>query len=365
MNSAPASHQDMPDPTRGGARERSTLANHPLAQLTVVRFREFLREPEALFWVFIFPILLAAGLGLAFRNRPPEVLQVGAVTPNLAQALRTEKLLSVREFNSEHGLQALRSGKVALLALPGPNGGISYEYDDTNPEGRTARMLADRAVQRAAGRVDPVSSSDRILREPGSRYIDFLIPGLLGMNLMGSGIWGMGFTIVDSRRKKLLKRLVATPMPRHYYLLSFALARLSMLVVEVGVLIGFGALVFQVPVRGSLLDIAVLSVVSSLAFGAIGLLIASRAQTIEAVSGIMNVVMMPMWILSGVFFSAQRFPDALQPVIRALPLTAVIDALRANMLQGAGFAQLAPQLGILGIWTIVCFTLALKIFRWR
>jgi ABC-2 type transport system permease protein len=342
-----------------------TLSGHPLAQLTLVRFREFLREPEALFWVFVFPILLAAGLGMAFRNRPPEVLQVGALSAELTQSLRTEKLLDVREFNAASGLQALRTGKVALLAVPGPGGTIVYEYDDTNPEGRTARMLADRAVQRAAGRVDPVGAKDRILREPGSRYIDFLIPGLLGMNLMGSGIWGMGFTIVDSRRKKLLKRLVATPMPRHYYLLSFALSRLLMLVVEVGVLLGFGAWVFKVPVRGSLLDIAVLCVVSSLAFGSLGLLIASRAQTIEAVSGIMNVVMMPMWILSGVFFSAQRFPDFLQPVIRVLPLTAVIDALRANMLQGAGFTQLAPQLGILGCWTIVCFSVALRIFRWR
>lgn len=344
---------------------RRRLAEHPLAQLTLVRFREFLREPEALFWVFIFPIILAAGLGIAFRNRPPEVLQIGAVTPSLSRSLRTEKLLSVREFNPETGLQALRAGKVALLAVPGPNGAVVYEYDDTNPEGRTARMLADRAVQRAAGRVDPVGANDRILREPGSRYIDFLIPGLLGMNLMSSGIWGLGFTIVDSRRKKLIKRLVATPMPRHYYLLSFALSRLLMLGVEVGVLIGFGAFVFQVPVRGSLFDMAVLCLVSSFAFGSLGLLIASRAQTIEAVSGIMNVVMMPMWIVSGVFFSAQRFPDFVQPLIRVLPLTAVIDALRANMLQGAGIVQLAPQLGILGCWTIVCFSVALKIFRWR
>jgi ABC-2 type transport system permease protein len=365
MNSAPASRPIEPAISGRGKRERRTFANHPLTQLTLVRFREFMREPEALFWVFVFPILLAAGLGMAFRNRPPEVLQIGAVTTNLTRSLRTEKLLDVREFSRETGQRALRDGKVALLAVPGPNGAIVYEYDDTNPEGRTARMLADRAVQRSAGRVDPVGSNDRILREPGSRYIDFLIPGLLGMNLMGSAIWGLGFAIVDARRKKLMKRLAATPMPRQYYLLSFALSRLLLLVLEVGILLGFGALVFQVPVRGSLLDIAVLCVVSSLAFGAIGLLIASRAQTIEAASGLMNVVMMPMWILSGVFFSAQRFPDALQPVIRLLPLTAVIDALRANMLQGAGFVQLAPQLGILACWTIVCFTVALKIFRWR
>jgi ABC-type multidrug transport system permease subunit len=226
-------------------------------------------------------------------------------------------------------------------------------------------MLADRAIQRAAGRLDVVASDDKMLREPGSRYIDFLIPGLLGMNLMGSAIWGMGFTIVDARRKKLMKRLVATPMPRHYYLLSFALSRLLLLVVEVGVLVGFGALVFRVPLRGSLFDLGALCVLGSMSFGAVGLLIASRVQTIEAASGIMNVVMMPMWIVSGVFFSAQRFPDLLQPVIKVLPLTAIIDALRANMLQGAGFAQLAPQLAILGAWMVLCFTLALRIFRWR
>jgi len=315
-------------------------ADHPLAQLTLVRFREFWREPEAIFWVFIFPVLLAAGLGLAFRNRPPDVLGIAAVTPELARSLRP-------------------------AAPPCRCGAVVYRYDDTNPEGRTARMLADGAVQRAAGRADPVPSSDRLIREPGSRYIDFLVPGLLGMNLMGSAIWGMGFAIVDARRKKLMKRLIATPMPRHYYLLSFVLARLLLLVVEVGVLLGFGAWVFQVPVRGSLLDLALLCVLGSLAFSALGLLIASRAQTIEAASGLMNTVMMPMWIVSGVFFSAQRFPGALQPIIRALPLTAVIDALRAHMLQGAGLAQVVPQLGVLGVWLLVCFTLALKLFRWR
>jgi len=182
---------------------------------------------------------------------------------------------------------------------------------------------------------------------------------------MGSAIWGMGFAIVDARRKKLMKRLIATPMPRHYYLLSFVLARLLLLVVEVGVLLGFGAWVFQVPVRGSIPDLAVLCVLGSLAFSALGLLIASRAKTIEAASGLMNTAMMPMWIVSGVFFSAQRFPGVLQPMIRALPLTAVIDALRANMLQGANLAQVAPQLGVLGAWLVVCFTLALKLFRWR
>ncbi len=345
-------------------RERS-LAGHALVQLTLTRFREFLREPEALFWVFIFPILLAAGLGLAFRNRPADVLKIATVTPELARALRQDKLLDVQQLSVPAAERALRTGKVALVAEPGPDGALVCHFDDTNPEGRTARMLAERAVERAAGRVDPVPVSDRLMREPGSRYIDFLIPGLLGMNLMGSAIWGMGFAIVDARRRKLMKRLIATPMPRHYYLLSFLLSRLVMLVIEVGFLLGFGILVFKVPMRGSLGDLALLCVTASLSFGALGLLIASRARTIEAASGLMNLVMMPMWIVSGVFFSAQRFPDMLQPVIKALPLTAAIDALRANMLQGAGLAQVSPELLVLAAWLAVCFPVALKLFRWR
>src|ERR1035438_9104939 len=340
-------------------------SNHPLFQLTLVRFREFMREPEALFWVFIFPILLAAGLGIAFRNRPAEVLQIAAVTPQLAAPLRAEKLLDVQQLSPPDAAAALRNGKVALEADPGPNGAVVYRFDDTNPEGRAARMLADRALQRAAGRQDPVAFTDRLMREPGSRHIDFLIPGLLGMNLMGSAIWGMGFAIVDARRKKLIKRLVATPMPRQYYLLSFLLWRLALLAIEVGVVLGFGHYVFGVPVRGSAASLAALCVLGSLSFSALGLLIASRAKTIEAASGLMNVTMMPMWIVSGVFFSSERFPAALQPVIQALPLTAAIGALRANMLQGAGLAQLAPQIGVLGAWLIVCFALALKLFRWR
>lgn len=342
-----------------------TWIDHPLAQMTLVRFREFWREPEALFWVFIFPILMSAGLGIAFRNRPPETLKIGAVTPELTQSLRREKLLDVQQLSPDAGREALRTGKVVLLALPSPDGGVTYQFDDTNPEGRTAHMLADDAVQQAGGRSDPVRTANQIMREAGSRYIDFLVPGLLGMNLMGSAIWGLGFGIVDARRKKLLKRLVASPMPRHYYLLSFVISRVFMLVLEVAVVLGFGVLVFGVPVRGSLLVLAGICILASLAFGSLGLLLASRVQTIEGVSGLMNLVMLPMWILSGVFFSAQRFPDALQPVIKALPLTAAIDALRANILQGAGFAQLTPQTGILAAWLVVCFTVALKIFRWR
>ena len=341
------------------------MSDHPLFQLTLVRFREFLREPEALFWVFGFPLLLAAGLGLAFRNTPAEVLTVGVVGTDLT-AFDSASALAVEPFPTvDDGLRALREGKVALLVERPADGSVLYHYDDTNPEGRDARMRADMAVQERAGRTDPVVAEDQFMREPGSRYIDFLIPGLLGMNLMGGSIWSMGFAIVDARRRKLMKRLVATPMPRHYFLLSFLISRLAMLVVEVGAFLGFAVLVFGVPVRGSLVLVAALCVLGTLAFGAIGLLLSSRARTIETASGLMNLTMLPMWILSGVFFSSQRFPDVVQPIIEALPLTALNDALRATMLQGATLTQIAPQLGVLAAWLIVCFPLALKLFRWR
>jgi ABC-type multidrug transport system permease subunit len=339
---------------------------HPLAQLTLVRMREFLREPEALFWSLLFPILLAGGLGIAFRNRPPDVLKIATEDTALAEALRKEPLLDVQLRSVGTGERALHAGEVALLAMrDSANQSVVYRYDDTNPEGRTARMLADAAIQRAGGRADPVSSADRLMHETGSRYIDFLVPGLIGMGIMGNSIWGLGFSIVDARRRKLMKRIMATPMRRHHYLLSFLLFRMTLLVVEVGVPLVFGLLVFGVPFRGSIFSLIGYCVLGSLTFSAIGLLLASRVRTIEAISGLTNVVMLPMWVLSGVFFSAQRFPDAVQPIIRALPLTVLIDSLRGIMLQGAGPVALAREAATLTIWLIGCFAIALRLFRWR
>ena len=344
-------------------------ADHPLVQLTQVRYREFFREPEAVFWVFIFPVLLAAGLGLAFRNRPPERTVVAVVAADssaetLAHALRETSELEVRLLSDSAANEALRTGDVAVVAVPSSRE-VEYRYDDTRPESRTARLLVDDALQRAAGRRDLVAMRDALVRERGSRYIDFLVPGLVGMNLMGSGIWGLGFAIVDARKKRLLKRLIATPMSRPQFLASFVLSRLTLLVIEVGLLLGFGILAFGVPLRGSLPALLLICLASSLAFTSLGLLIASRVQTIEGASGLMNLVMLPMWIFSGVFFSASRFPDTIQPFIQVLPLTAVVDALRANMLRGAGLEAVAADLTIIVAWLVVSFLLALKLFRWR
>ena len=350
--------------------ERRGWRDHPLVQLTLVRYREFFREPEAVFWVFVFPILLTAGLGIAFRNQTPERSAVAVVrdapgADGLRAALAADSALRVETLTETEAAAALRTGRVSLVVVPQETSGVEYRFDRERPEGRAARLLADAAVQAAAGRRNPVDAYDRLVSEPGSRYVDFVVPGLLGMNLMGSGIWGLGFAIVDARRKKLLKRLIATPMSRTQYLASFVLSRLTMLVVEVALLLGFAVIAFGVPVRGSLASLAAICLLSSLGFGALGLLIASRAQTVEGVSGLMNLVMLPMWIFSGVFFSASRFPDAIQPFVQVLPLTAVIDALRGSMLEGAGPAQLLPELGIIAGWLVVSFVLAVRLFRWR
>ncbi len=341
-----------------------------LRELTINRFREIIREPEAVFWTFVFPILLAVGLGIAFRTKPAETIHVGLVQSgpfaDILGALTAHDGIEVDQLPSIDSAQAMmRSGRIALVIVPGDPGHVDYLYDDTRPDARLARLVADDAIQRGAGRDDPVTSDEQLVREPGSRYIDFVIPGLIGMNIMGSTIWSLGYTIVDARRRKVLKRLVSTPMSRAQYLLSFVIARLAMLVVEVAVILGFAVFAFGVPLRGSFLQFAVIIVATAFAFGGLGLLMASRARTIEGASGLMNAAMMPMWVLSGVFFSAEHFPKVVQPVIQLLPLTASIDALRATMLRGDGWFVVAPEIGLLALWSLVCGAIALKLFRWR
>lgn len=346
------------------------FVSRALVELSSVRFKEFIREPEALFWTFVFPILLAIGLGIAFRNRPAEVVHIAVVgttaeATRVAAAARADKGLAVEQLSADSAAVALRTGRVALVVMPQADGRVEYRFDDTRPDSRNARLLADDAIQRGFGRSDAVVVSESHVRERGSRYIDFVIPGLLGMNIMGSSIWGLGYTIVDARRKKLLKRLVATPMSRVEYLLSYLISRIALLVAEVVALLGFAVVFFGVPVRGSLAELALIILVSVFAFGGLGLLIASRAQTIEGASGLMNVAMMPMWVLSGVFFSSENFPRVVQPFIQALPLTATNNALRASMLRGAGWGAIGPELLLLGVWTVATLWLALKWFRWR
>lgn len=338
-----------------------------LFELTIARVKEFARETEAVFWVFGFPLLLTVALGFAFREKPPDRIPIGVVDGPQAtarlEALAKSPALMPRLYSEKEGREELRRGKISLLV--GGEATPVYQFDPTRPESRTARLEADHALQVAAGQRPAFVPRDVEVREQGSRYIDFLVPGLLGMNLMGTGMWGMGFNIVNARMKKLLKRLIATPMRKSDYLISQFLSRLVFLVVEVVLLVVFAWLVFDVRVSGSMLLFALICLVGGMAFASLGLLVASRARTLEAVSGMMNLVMMPMWLCSGVFFSYERFPEAAKPFIRALPLTALNDSLRAVMNDAAGLAAVTPQLANLTLWSVVTYFVALKIFRWQ
>jgi ABC-type multidrug transport system permease subunit len=228
-----------------------------------------------------------------------------------------------------------------------------------------ARAIVDDVLQRAEGRADPTPVRDHLVTEPGSRYIDFLIPGLLGFNLMSSGLWGVGFVIVEMRVRKLIKRMMATPMSRVHFLLSFVLVRGVFLLGELPILLCFANWVFHVPIRGSVPLIAGLCALGSLMFAGMGLLIGSRAQNTHTVAGLVNAVSLPMLVTSGVFFSAARFPEVFQPLIRLLPLTALIEAIRMVMLDGVGVVAVTTQIGIMLAWALLPFVIALRIFRWH
>jgi ABC-2 type transport system permease protein len=350
--------------------ETSTSQYWPLGQIILARVREFYREPEALFWVYGFPILLVIGLGIAFRNKPVERITVdveaGAQAEAVVHALSAQSKFVAGVFSPDEARLRLRTGKADLTvaAASGSDPRYDYFFDPSRPESVLARNAVDDWLQRAGGRTDATAVIDHEFNEPGGRYIDFLIPGLLGMSLMGGGLWGVGFVTVDMRIRKLLKRFLATPMRKSDFLAGVMISRLLFMVPEVIVLLVFARFAFGVMIYGSILAVLFLILLGAVTFAGLGLLVASRARTLEAVSGLMNLVMLPMWLLSGIFFSSDRFPEAVQPAIKALPLTALIDALRAVMQEGASLASQLPQVGMLAAWAVVTFALALRWFRW-
>jgi ABC-2 type transport system permease protein len=359
MNETPASH--------------SPKRYSPLGEMILARLREFYREPEALFWVYGFPILIVIALGIAFRNKPIEHITVDiqdsgteASRDFLRQGLTKDDRFVVGVHDAPRCRLRLRTGKTDLVVVPVESGqGYEYLFDPTRSESLLARSSADDLLQRAAGRKDPLPTINREPDEQSGRYIDFLIPGLLGMNIMGGGLWGVGFAIVDMRIRKVLKRFLATPMRKGHFLAAILISRLIFLVPEIFVLLLFARVAFGVVIHGNLLSIAVLILVGALTFSGIGLLVASRARTLESVSGLMNLVMLPMWVLSGIFFSPERFPAAVQPFIKLLPLTPLINALRNVSLEGASLASQWPDVTILLAWGVGSFLLALRWFRWN
>ncbi len=344
------------------------MMRHPLTQLLLARVREFLREPEAVFWVYGFPLAMTIVLGFAFRNQPADAVAVdvedGPAAARRAAALNAGGKVQATVRAPAECARRLRVGKTPLV-VSGDGAEATLRFDPDRTEARAARDLAHDALQRAAGRRDAATIAEVPQREPGGRYIDFLVPGLLGMGIMGGGLWGVGFVTVDLRIRKLLKRFLATPMDRKHFLGSLMLSRLLFLAPEVVTLLAFSHFAFGVRVQGAWWLVAATILLGAVMFAGLGLLIASRAKTLEAVSGLMNLALMPMWVGSGIFFSTERFPAAAQPFIKALPLTALLDALRPVMQEGAGLADIWRPLLLMAGYTVGGFWLALKLFRWQ
>lgn len=339
---------------------------HPLGQLFLMRLRALWREPSALFWIFVFPMLMSIALGVAFRNQSVSQLNVAVVDgpskSRVLEALASTPGLHTDTLPSAEARRALTTGKVALVVMAEEPPRLLV--DPNVPEGRTARLLAVDALQRMAGRMDAISMPEEHVTTPGRRYIDFLIPGLLGFGLMSSSVWGMGWGLVQMRMGKLLKRLVATPMRKPDLLLSFILSRLLLALIETAFFLAFAGLLFSVHVAGSLAFFFLVAAAGALSFSGLGLLVASRAQNAETANGLMNLVTLPMTILSGVFFSASHFPLWMQPLVKALPLTAVIDSLRAISMDGASLWTLGGPFLVLLAWGAAGFAVALRMFRW-
>ena len=358
-----STHVKGSDPGAGGRGG----AHHSLVELTLARLREFVREPEALFWTFFFPIVLSIAMAIAFPSRGARSVRVGIepgpASSELRDALAASKDIVVRDVAPADQLRALRNGDVHVIILGGSP--PTYRFDPAREESRLARLVADEVLKRAGGRADPWKAREDEVEVPGSRYVDWLIPGIIGLSIMNNGIWSIGFMTVQARLRKLLKRLAASPMRKREFLMAPMIARLVFLGPEVSAPLVFGVLAFGMPIRGTIVNITAVVLVGALAFGALGLLMGSRARTFEAASGLMNLTTVPMWVLSGVFFSASNFPDAVQPVIQALPLTALVDGLRGVVLEGATLGSIWTELAILAAWTIVPFALALRFFKWR
>lgn len=347
----------------------SGILMHPLVQLFLARFREFLRTPEAVFWSYVFPLVMMVALGLAFRTGdvPPVNVAIaqGTAEDQLAKVLEQRGGFEIIRGSNDDCRTALRSGKAdVLVQLPESDQPTRFQYDAARPGGRDARNAVNNALQAEAGRQDPLQTEDVTATEPGGRYIDFLVPGLIGMGLMGGGVWGVGYAIVDMRIRRVLRRMLGTPMKKHHFIAAMMASRLVFMIPEIIVILILGWLMFGVVSYGGYLAVAMIVVLGAVEFSCIGLIIASRARTLEAVAGLMNLTMVPMWVGSGIFFSSERFPDLVQPLIRLLPLTPVISSLRLVMQEAAGPADILPQLAIMAGWAAVTFLTAVRIFRW-
>lgn len=371
-----------------------------LWQLIVALFREIIREPGVLFWGILFPILMSLGLGLAFTKKADVVRKIAVINDSdIHQAGNSNNIVtdflqnncekndkSIKstwkwryvnkdeklgnsiflfyEMSWKEAMQLLKRGTVNVILLDA-NGSVEYHFDPMNPDAQLTYLKLGDIIGK--GEILPTASSSEIkpLTVRGTRYIDFLVPGLITMGVMMSSMWGISYGIIEKRSKKLLRRLVATPMRKSHFLIALITVRIVMNFIESSVLFLFSLFAFKITIQGDISALIIMFLAGNIAFAGIAVFVSSHTSNTEVGNGLINFVVFPMMILSGIFFSYQNFPDWSLPVIRNLPLSMLTDGIRSIFNEGAGYPQVALPILILLSTGVLFFSAGLRIFKWH
>ncbi|HYG41004.1 MAG TPA: ABC transporter permease [Cytophagales bacterium] len=339
--------------------------NNTLLKLIIIQIKDFIREPEILFWSILFPIGISGVLGLAFMQKEELVREVAFVSHNRGSVEAYENRLNSELFkfdksSEEEALLKIKRGEIQLYIKEDPSGTISYHFDPVNAEAQLTYLMLEKELTKEKSEERPTVE----ITTTGNRYIDFLIPGLLALGIMNSCIWGIGWNLIDSRIKKLLRRMVATPMKKSTFLTAQMITRLMVSFCEGLILFVFAHLFFGVEIQGSIPGLILIFVSGTFAFAGIAILISSRAENAQVGNGLINAIVLPLTIVSGVFFSYHNFPDWIENLVRFLPLTILADNIRAIFNEGASITSVLLPSFFLLITGFVTFIAGLRIYKW-
>lgn len=371
-----------------------------LWQLTSALFREIIREPGVLFWGILFPILMSLGLGIAFTKKADVLRKVAVIssverpvndnntgvlsgflnakcernnptekdTYHWKYVIKDEKLgnsiFLFYEMGWDEAMKLLKRGTINVLLLE-KEGSAEYHFDPMNPDAQLTYLKLRSII--GGGEIKKIISNAEIkpLTVTGTRYIDFLVPGLIAMGVMMSSMWGISYGLIEKRSKKLLRRLVATPMKKSHFLIALITVRITMNFIESLVLFVFALFAFKMTIQGDITALILMFIAGNIAFAGIAVFVSSNTSNTEVGNGLINFVVFPMMVLSGIFFSYQNFPDWSIPVIKRLPLTTLTDGIRSIFNEGAGYHEVTVPILILTATGVIFFSAGLKIFKWH
>jgi len=375
------------------------LKKQQLFALFIIHAKILMREPAVLFWGIIFPILMALGLGLAFTQKKEAIHNIAIVQniknnpqstdnkfesflQNRSKIIKSDKgnksinqltskdeklgnsIYNFHRDNWKDAIVQLKRGEISLI-IEETDSGIKYHFDPVSPDAHLTYLSLSKIINNEK----PIDDDDNETVEPlnlhGTRYIDFLIPGLIAMGILMSSVWGLGYGIIETRSKKLLRRMIATPMRKSYFLISLITVRTAMNFFEASLLFLFSYFVFGITIQGNISALFLVFIAGNIGFAGLSILVASRTANPEVGNGLISAVTTPMFVLSGVFFSYHNFPDWSIGFIKILPLTLLADGIRSIFIEGAGFAQVALPFFVLISMGIIFFAIGLKLFKWH